>query len=287
MQQSSKIGFIGAGIMGKGMVQNLLKSGRTVHIIANKNRAPIEELVTMGAHEALSLAEMANDCSHIILCLPNSKTAISLSNELFPLLSSASMIVDCTTNEVATVLKLAEKARSAKLRYVEAPLTGGQQQAAEATLGAIVGCDVDDFALASDILAPCCALIERMGDVGMGATTKLISNFLALGTATLVVEAMKAAHALGIDWEQFYSLASKGSGHSMSLDRIAPKAIAGTHDGYVFTIGNTVKDMEYISALLEDHPDAGAIARLFLRIYKDAENTGMQDALLSSRLKPN
>ena len=73
----------------------------------------------------------------------------------------------------------------------------------------------------------------------------------------------------------------------MSLDRIAPKAIAGSHDGYVFTIGNTVKDMEYISTLLDDHPDAGAIARLFLRIYKDAENVGMQDAFLSKRLKPD
>ena len=73
----------------------------------------------------------------------------------------------------------------------------------------------------------------------------------------------------------------------MSLDRIAPKAIAGTHDGYVFTIGNTVKDMEYILALLQDHPDAGAIARLFLRIYKDAEKAGMQDAFLSSRLAPD
>lgn len=284
MQQSSKIGFVGAGIMGKGMVQNLLKSGLEVYIIANKNRAPIEELVAMGAHEALSLAEMASECPHIILCLPNSKTAISVCRDLFPLLSPASMIVDCTTNETATVLKLAEHARSATLRYVEAPLTGGQQQAIDATLGAIVGCDFEDFTLASTILKPCCAQIERLGDIGMGATTKLISNFLALGTATLVVEAMKAAHTLGVDWEKFYNLASKGSGHSMSLDRIAPKAIAGTHDGYVFTIGNTVKDMEYITALLDDHSDAGAIARLFLRIYKDAENAGMQDALLSSRL---
>lgn len=282
-----EIGFIGAGIMGKGMVQNLLKAGREVSIIANKNRAPIKELVAMGAHEALSLTDKACDCSHIILCLPDSKTAMSVCSDLFPLLAPASMVVDCTTNEPATVLKLAEKARSAQLRYVEAPLTGGKQQASEAMLGAIVGCDADDFILASELLTPCCAQIERLGGVGMGATTKLISNFLALGTATLVVEAMKAAHKLGVDWEKFYSLASKGSGHSMSLDRIAPKAIAGSHDGYVFTIGNTVKDMEYISALLDDHPDAGAIARLFLRIYKDAENVGMQDAFLSKRLKPD
>ena len=70
----------------------------------------------------------------------------------------------------------------------------------------------------------------------------------------------------------------------MSLDRIAQKAIAGTHDGYVFTIANTVKDMEYIKSLLKDQPDAAAITEVFLKIYKNAENDSSHDAFLSSRL---
>ena len=71
----------------------------------------------------------------------------------------------------------------------------------------------------------------------------------------------------------------------MSLDRIAPKAIAGSHDGYVFTIANTVKDMEYISELLKDQPDAYAINEIFLEIYKNAVNAGMQNSFLSARLE--
>jgi 3-hydroxyisobutyrate dehydrogenase-like beta-hydroxyacid dehydrogenase len=285
LNNNNKIGFIGAGIMGQGMVQNLLKAGCEVSIIANRNRRPIEELVAFGANEVASLADMASCCNSFILCLPNSQTAMSVCDVLFPLLLPETIIIDCTTNELVTVKELSKKARVAKLRYVEAPLTGGQQQSKEAMLGAIVGCDADDFAMVSNILGPCCAQIERLGELGMGATTKLISNFLALGTATLVVEAMKAANNLGVDWEKFYKLASQGSGHSMSLDRIAPKAIAGTHDGYVFTIANTVKDMEYISALLKDQPDAAAITEVFLRIYKNAANDGMQEELLSSRLR--
>ena len=285
MDNNNKIGFIGAGIMGQGMVQNLLKAGHEVNVIANRNRRPIEELVALGAKEMMSLPDMASCCNRFILCLPSSQTAMSVCDVLFPLLLPETIIIDCTTNELVTVKELAKKAKAAKLRYVEAPLTGGQQQSRDAMLGAIVGCDVDDFAMVSNILRPCCAQIERLGELGMGATTKLISNFLALGTATLVVEAMKVANNLGVDWEKFYKLASQGSGHSMSLDRIAPKAIAGTHDGYVFTIANTVKDMEYISALLKDQPDAAAITEVFLRIYKNAANEGMQDALLSARLE--
>jgi len=285
MYNKNKIGFIGAGIMGQGMVQNLLESGHEVNVIAHRNRQPIEELVALGAKEMVSLSDMASCCNIFILCLPSSQAVMSVCDVLFPLVSPKTIIIDCTTNQLFTVKELAKQAKTAQVRYVEAPLTGGQQQSRDAMLGAIVGCDVDDFAMVSSILKPCCAQIERLGELGMGATTKLISNFLALGTATLVVEAMKAANNLGVDWEKFYKLASQGSGHSMSLDRIAPKAIAGTHDGYVFTIANTVKDMEYISALLKDQPDASAITDVFLRIYKNATNDGMQDALLSSRLK--
>jgi len=285
MYNKNKIGFIGAGIMGQGMVQNLLEAGHEVNIIAHRNRQPIEELVALGAKEMVSLSVMASCCNIFILCLPSSQAVMSVCDVLFPLVSPKTIIIDCTTNQLFTVKELAKQAKTAQVRYVEAPLTGGQQQSRDAMLGAIVGCDVDDFAMVSSILKPCCAQIERLGELGMGATTKLISNFLALGTATLVVEAMKAANNLGVDWEKFYKLASQGSGHSMSLDRIAPKAIAGTHDGYVFTIANTVKDMEYISALLKDQPDASAITDVFLRIYKNATNDGMQDALLSSRLK--
>ena len=285
MDKKNKIGFIGAGIMGQGMVQNLLKAGNEVSIIANKNRRPIEELVALGAKEMVSLSDMVSCCNCFILCLPSSKIAISVCDELFPLLSPGTLIIDCTTNELVTVIDLAKKAKAANLHYAEAPLTGGQQQSLEAKLGAIVGCDIGDFEIVSSILKPCCAQIERLGELGMGAKTKLISNFLALGTATLVVEAMKVAHNFGVDWEKFYKLASQGSGHSMSLDRIAPKAIAGTHDGYVFTIANTVKDMEYISDLLKNQPDASAITEVFLEIYKNAANAGMQDSFLSARLE--
>ena len=285
MANKYKIGFIGTGIMGQGMARNLLADGHEISVIGHTNRQPIESLVESGAKEMRSFNEMAGQCNIFILCLPNSQIVSLVCNVLFPCLLSNSLIIDCTTNQISTVKDLGTKAKALNLRYVEAPLTGGQQQSSEATLGAIIGCDIDDFEMVSNILKPCCAHIERLGELGMGATTKLISNFLALGTATLVVEAMKVANNFGVDWEKFYKLASKGSGHSMSLDRIAPKAISGTHDGYVFTIANTVKDMEYIKSLLKDQPDAAAITEVFLKIYKNAEKDGLKDAFLSSRLK--
>ena len=106
MDKKNKIGFIGAGIMGQGMVQNLLKAGNEVSIIANKNRRPIEELVALGAMEMASLSDMVSCCNSFILCLPSSKIAISVCDELFPLLSPGTLIIDCTTNELVSVEEL-------------------------------------------------------------------------------------------------------------------------------------------------------------------------------------
>ncbi len=83
MDKKNKIGFIGAGIMGQGMVQNLLKAGNEVSIIANKNRRPIEELVALGAKEMVSLSDMVSCCNSFILCLPSSKIAISVCRLLY------------------------------------------------------------------------------------------------------------------------------------------------------------------------------------------------------------
>ena len=98
---------------------------------------------------------------------------------------------------------------------------------------------------------------------------------------------MKVAKTLEIDWNQFYEIAKRGSGNSMSLERIAPNATQGNYDGYVFSISNTVKDLQYITNLLKGHGDAERIAELLLDIYQKSLNSGNQNKNLSARLDPN
>ena len=77
-----RIGFIGAGLMGHGMVLNLLKGGHEVHVIAHRNRAPNEDLLSKGAREAGSLEEIAHTSDCIVLCLSSSKTKLHQQNAL-------------------------------------------------------------------------------------------------------------------------------------------------------------------------------------------------------------
>ena len=286
MGKTELIGFIGLGIIGRGMALNLLNANTKLCVLAHQSRKTIDELVELGANEAPSLDALAEACSTIILCLPNSKTVRSIVSGLIQTMSYNGLVIDCTTNDVDTPQIIYSKMRKAGLRYVEAPLTGGQKQALDASLGAIVGCDEHDYGEVTAVLSVCCQRMERFGEVGNGAKAKLISNFLALGTATLVVEAMKTAKLTGIDWRKFYALASQGSGHSMSLDRIAPRAIEGVFDGYVFSIANTAKDFEYICDFLPANTDAALLAKHISSIYQKAVDSGLGDNLLSERLDP-
>jgi len=270
--------------MGRGMVMRLLDAGRDVRIMAHRNRAPIDALISHGAVEEADPASLAGVSEVVIFCLPNADIAARVLDQILPSSRPGMLVIDCTTSHPGAVVELARTAAEKDVLYAEAPLTGGVTQAEAGTLGAILGATEDVAEKVRAILEPCCSAIEHMGPVGMGATTKLISNFLSLGTATLVMETMRAARDHGVDWEKFYRLACQGSGHSMSLDRIAPAAIAGRHDGYVFSLENTIKDLGYIETLLRQNGDAGRLASLLLDIVKEGAKSRDAEAYLSSLL---
>ena len=119
------------------------------------------------------------------------------------------------------------------------------------------------------------------GPVGMGAKTKLICNFLSLGTTTFVIETVKAIEKLNIDLNKFYSVAKLGSGNSGALDRIADKAIKGNYKGYVFSVDNTYKDLNYINDLVSDLPNANKLSKMAKSFYKQASIKGFGDLLVS------
>ena len=103
LKKPQKIGFIGTGIMGAGMVHNLLLNEYEVNILAHKNRAPIDRLVSSGAKELCSLKDIARQSDIIILCLPNSETVRMVLTKINSDLENGTLLIDCTTNSVEAV----------------------------------------------------------------------------------------------------------------------------------------------------------------------------------------
>ena len=130
-----------------------------------------------------------------------------------------------------------------------------------------------------------CKDVYYFGSVGMGAKVKLVSNFLALGTTTFVIESIKAAKKFGIDLQKFYDVAKLGSGNSGALNRIADKVIKNDYKGYIFTVNNTLKDLTYIKQLLKEIPNAHRLSSITKSFYSDAKKKGYGELFISELIK--
>lgn len=282
-----KIGLIGAGLMGHGMATNILAAGHELHVVAHRNREPIEDLISRGAYEAPSPAALGALVDVVVLCVTGTPAAQKVIGALMPVLRPGMLVIDTTTNTSGGPEAFSSTLARLDVIYVEAPVTGGAQQAREGVLGAIVGCDKDLPRDARDVLSCFCRQIEQFGPAGAGARAKLVSNFLALGTAALVIETFQKARALGVDWQKLYELAQHGSGKSVGFDRIAGGAVAGDFKGYKFSVDNSVKDLSYFTELAEQNSCNSDLLSAMLGVFSSAASDGHGNRMISELLDPD
>ncbi len=280
-----KIGFIGAGYMGFGIAKNLLKHNFKLKVIAHINRDPIEKLLSLGAKESKNYEDLSKNIDCLFICVTNTPIAVQIAKAISSKLSQDTLVIDITTHKQNGSIQMEEIFNKNKVHYVESPVMGGPVQAEEGILGGIIGASLENFNKSKVYLNAFCKNYFYFGEVGMGSKTKLICNFLSLGTTTFVIETIKAVEKLDIDLEKFYSVAKLGSGNSGALNRIAENAIKGDYKGYIFTVNNVVKDLNYIHQLLSDMPNAEKLASLSKSFYEDAKNKGYGDLLVSELIK--
>ena len=255
-----RIGFIGAGLMGHGMVLNLLKGGHQVQVIAHRNRAPIEDLLSKGARESINLREIAQNCDCIVLCLSSSKIVEETIAGLKPVLRKGHVIIDTSTSEPGSTRLLAGELAGLGVGFADAPLTGGPEQAATAQLGVLCGASPEIFAIIFPLLSCFATTIRHMGPVGSGHAAKLISNFLVTGMIALVAQAFGTARKASIDWRNLYEVMLRGSGNSGVLRKMVAPALDGDFEGYKFSLANAAKDIGYFKMLASELGTEPALA---------------------------
>ena len=279
-----KVAFIGVGYMGYGVAKNLILKNFNLKVIAHKNKKPIDKLKKIGAIEVDNYDDLLKDIDCLFLCVTNTPIAISIAKEIKAKTKEGLLVIDITTHNKDGSLKMKEIFGN-QIKYLESPVMGGPVQAEEGVLGGIIGSSKIDYEDAKIYLDAFCKNHFYFGPVGMGAKTKLICNFLSLGTTTFVIETIKAVENLNIDLEKFYSVAKLGSGNSGALSRVAENAIKGDYKGYIFSVNNVVKDLNYIHELISDMPNAEKLTSLSKSFYENAKLNGYGDLLVSELVK--
>ena len=276
------VGFIGVGYMGYGIAKNILKNNNNLFVVANKNREPIEKIVKEGAEEVNSFEDFTNkNLDALFMCVTNTPIAKTISEKISKILNDKTIIIDITTHNKTGSIETDTIFKKNNIGYVECPVMGGPVQAEEGVLGGIVGASEENFKKAEPYLKFFCKEYFYFGEVGMGAKSKLLNNFLTLGNAALVNHLAKGAKELGLDLQKVYDVAKLGSGNSAALNRVFDNLLKGDFTGFKFTASNSVKDLTYIQDLLKDFPEAEKVAEVNKNYFQKAVDQGYGENFIS------
>ncbi|MRG73176.1 NAD-binding protein [Alphaproteobacteria bacterium HT1-32] len=215
-----KVGFIGLGLMGKGMARNLHKAGAEL-FIHNRSQAAVEELTAEGMTAPGSPRAVAEAADIVIVCVTNTPAAeavIEGPDGALSGLSSGKILIDMGTTTVTAARRFATSGAANGVIVLDAPVSGGQQGAEAGSLTIMAGGDADGFASALPVLQAMGAHITLVGDSGAGQIAKAANQIIVGLTIGAVSEAMGFAKAAGVDPGRVRDAIRGGFAESRILD---------------------------------------------------------------------
>lgn len=283
-----RIGFVGVGLMGHGMARNLLAKGFPLAIVGHRNRTPVESLRALGATEAATARELAASVDILFICVtgtPEVEAVIGGESGVLAGARPGLIVIDCSTSEPDSTLRIAAALAEKRATLVDAPLARTPKEAEAGKLNTMVGADAETFARIEPALQACCENIFHVGPLGAGHKLKLIYNFLAMGTAALVAEALAASAKTGVDPAALYKVTSAGGANSGIFQLMVPKALERDFTGLQFAIANARKDLRYYTHMAETAPVVGFLAEAVHQTLVQAVALGYGEKFVPSLIE--
>lgn len=222
------VAFIGLGIMGGPMAANLVKAGFEV---VGYNRSPekVATLVDAGGRGAESVAEAVRNADVIITMVPDSPDVEAVTggeDGVFAAAKPGALYVDMSTIRPDVAVRVAEAGRAAGVRVLDAPVSGGEAGAIEASLSIMVGGEPADFEAAKPVLEAVGATIVHVGPAGSGQTVKAANQLIVAANIEVLAEAVVFLEAYGVDTTAALEVLGGGLAGSTVLNRKGPNMLA-------------------------------------------------------------
>ncbi len=263
-----KIGFIGLGIMGKPMSRHLLSAGYEL-VVHNRSREAVAELVDAGAQEAHSPGEVARNSSVIITMLPDSPDVESVAlgpDGIIEGVSDGDIFVDMSTIAPSVAVGIGEAMAEKSVVCLDAPVSGGDVGAQNATLSIMVGGDEETFETVRPIFEVMGKNIVLCGPLGAGQTVKACNQILVAVTIAGVSEALVLGAKAGVDPIKIVQVLSGGLARCGVLENRGERMVNGDFDPG-FRIRLHYKDLNIIMKTGNDYqvpiPVTGVVHELF------------------------
>jgi len=274
-----KIAFVGTGVMGQGMVANLLKAGHEVTVYT-RTKAKADGLLALGAKWASSPAESARgaDIAISMVGYPNDVEEVWRGPQGF--MSSARpgcVLIDMTTSSPALARSLAVEAAAKGFGPLDAPVSGGDRGAREGTLTIMAGGAQQDFDFAQPVFAAMGKTIVLQGGPGTGQLCKLANQIGIASGMIAMAEALAFARATGLNLETTLRSISGGGASSWALLNLAPRVLKGDF-APGFYVKHFVKDIGLALDVCREQKVSLPGLELAAKLYAEVVAAGEGDA---------
>jgi|SRR5579859_792607 len=280
---SEQVGFIGLGIMGRGMARNLLKAGFAVRVW-NRTPARMAALAEEGATTARDPADLAAQTDILITCvsdtpdveavlLGDSSPGDALPGAIHGL-RPGSLVIDMSTISPHATRAIAQQLQAKGVHMLDAPVSGGSEGAARGTLSIMVGGEAEQVARARPVFEAMGKAITHVGGHGDGQMVKLVNQILVVGNALAMSEALLFAQAGGLDLRQTLEAVKAGAAGSWMLSNRGPQIIERDFRPG-FTIDLQQKDVRLVLAAADQMGVPVLGTSLIFNLYRTLQAEGL------------
>ena len=247
------IGFIGLGLMGGNMVENLQNKGFEL-IVMDLNKEAVATVVARGATTAKSAKELAAASDIVMLCLTTSKVVEMLvygEDGILAGINEGAVLIDFGTSIPASTRKIGADLAKKGAGMIDAPLGRTPAHAKDGLLNIMASGDQATFDKVKPVLDMQGENVFYLGALGAGHTTKLINNFMGMTTVAAMSQAFAVADLAGVDRQQLWEIMSTGPSNSPFMQFCKNYAVDGVSD-LGFSINNANKDLGYFLEMVKD-----------------------------------
>jgi len=280
-----KIGWIGTGVMGAPMAGQLLAAGHELYSF-NRTKKKAEPLISKGAHWCKSVAEVAahSEIVFTIVSLPADVEEIYLGERgVLCIAGPCRIVVDMTTSSPRLAQMIAEKASKGSMDSLDAPVSGGDIGARNATLAIMVGGDKKAFETVLPLFRLMGQNISHMGGPGAGQHTKMCNQILIAGTMIGVCESLLYAEKAGLDQQSVIDIIGKGAASCWAINNLGLRIVRGDFDPGFF-VEHFIKDMgialEEAAAAGLSLPGLALVHQLYLAVKAQGHGRAGTQALM-------
>ena len=276
---SSRIGFIGLGVMGEPICRNLAqKSGGTVTAF-DLDPAPLQRLATFGVKSASSVAEVMSSSDVVFMSLPSGEVVYALCHDVNGLLAHArkgQYLVDLSTSPVDTTRVLAKEFEQKGVTFVDSPVARTRAAAESGTLAIMVGATPQVLEHLRPMLATFASDIALCGPVGCGQVVKILNNMVLFETVVAMSEAKAIAERSGVNADVLFKTLMSGSADSFALRNHGMKAIVpGDFPERAFSVKYARKDLTYALKLATETKVDARSAHVVDQWFAEAIDKGL------------